>query len=51
VPVCSMTFQIDRVAGLEVPEVCALVGLLDDVSMETVFIEVDRREVAAVDGN
>src|SRR5690242_19604660 len=43
--------KVDRIAGLEVAQVCPAVGLVDDVCCETVFIEVDGREVTAVDGD
>src|SRR5205809_775650 len=38
-------------AGLEVAEVGAAVGLVDDVGRETVLVEVDGGEVATVDGD
>ena len=41
--------EVHGVAGLEVAEVGALVGLFHDVGEEAVLVEVDGGEVAAVD--
>src|SRR5205823_7296032 len=43
--------EVDGIAGLEVAEIGAAVGLVDNVRGESVLVEVDGGEVTAVDGN